>query len=102
MNVLLEMSVSKQHGPAQFARGDDGERKEAPPAPEARTDSNEMSHVSMGALALAAVAIAGLALVYVSRHFHQHPGAVLAVLVGTPAVIALMFIVVARRRREHA
>ncbi|HTL32005.1 MAG TPA: hypothetical protein VL326_02705 [Kofleriaceae bacterium] len=67
------------------------------------TDSNkseQMSHVAMAALAAAVVVTAALTLIYVSRHAHQHPGAVLVVLIGVPALIAL-FAVIAMRRRSH-
>ena len=63
-------------------------------------DHHEMSHVAMAALAVSAVVIAGLVLIFASRQLHEHPGAVLAVIIGVPACIALMVTVV-RRRRDH-
>jgi uncharacterized membrane protein len=66
-----------------------------------RGEHNEMSHASMAALALGIVVVAGLVLVYVSRHVHQHPGAVLLVLLGFP-VLVLLAIILAKRRRAHA
>jgi hypothetical protein len=62
---------------------------------------NEMSHVSIAALALGTVVVAGLVLVYVSRHVHQHPGAVLLVVLGFPVLI-LLAIILGKRRRAHA
>jgi hypothetical protein len=64
------------------------------------TDDHEMSHVAMAALAVTAVVLAGLVLIFASRHFREHPGAILGVIVGVPALIALMFVLV-RRRRAH-
>ena len=60
----------------------------------------EMSHVSIAALAVGIVVIAGLVLVYVSRHVHQHPGAVLLAVLGFPVLI-LLAIIVGKRRRAH-
>lgn len=60
----------------------------------------EMSHVSIAALAVSAVVLAGLVLIFASRQVHEHPGAVLATIVGVPALVLLMTMVV-RRRREH-
>lgn len=71
------------------------EMKEAP------TDHKEMSHVAMAALAVAVVVIAALGLIYVSRHYHEHPGAVLGVLVGAPVVILLAIVIARSRRRAH-
>jgi ABC-type transport system involved in cytochrome c biogenesis permease component len=62
---------------------------------------NEMWHVSIAALALGTVVVAGLVLVYVSRHVHQHPGAVLLVVLGFPVLI-LLAIILGKRRRAHA
>jgi hypothetical protein len=45
--------------------------------------------------------IAGLVLVYVSRHVHQHPGAVLFVILGFPVLI-LLAIILGKRRRARA
>ena len=59
--------------------------------------SAQMSHVSIAALAVGIVVIAGLVLVYVSRHVHQHPGAVLFVIVGFPVLILLAIILGKRR-----
>lgn len=61
----------------------------------------EMSHVSIAALAVGIVVIAGLVLVYVSRHVHQHPGAVLFVILGFPVLI-LLAIILGKRRRARA
>jgi hypothetical protein len=66
----------------------------------ASKNQGQMSHVSMAALAACIVVTAALTLIYVSRHAHQHPGAILVVLVGVPALIAL-FAVVLMRRRQH-
>lgn len=64
------------------------------------SDHKEMSHISMAALAVAVVVLAGLSLIYVSRHAHEHPGAVLGVIIGVPALIILA-LVIGRRRRSH-
>ena len=59
-----------------------------------------MPHVSrMAALAAAAVVIAALVLVSLSRQLHEHPGAVLGVILGVPA-LAVLAIVIGRRRRR--
>lgn len=68
------------------------------------TDSNkseQMSHVAMAALAGVVVVTAALTLMYVSRHAHQHPGAVLVVLIGVPALIAMIAVLAMRRRPER-
>jgi hypothetical protein len=64
-------------------------------------EHREMSHVSIAALAVGTVVLAGLALVYVSRHVHQNPGAKLLVLLGLPVLIALA-IILGKRRRARA
>ena len=75
---------NSQHSPAPSGAG--------------RSEHPQMTHVAMGAVALGTVVVAGLVLLYVSRHAHQHPGATLAVLVGALALIALVFLVARRRR----
>lgn len=62
--------------------------------------NGEMSHVAMAVLAIAAVVLAGLGLIVVSRHAHDHPGAVFGLMIGGLTLIALV-IIVARRRGEH-
>lgn len=59
-----------------------------------------MSHVAMAALAAAIVVTSALTLIYVSRHAHQHPGAVLVVLIGVPALVALVAVIAMRRRTQ--
>jgi hypothetical protein len=59
-----------------------------------------MPHIAMGAVAIGAVVFAGLMLIYMSRHAHEHPGALLALLIGAPVLLALAFFV-ARRLRRH-
>lgn len=76
------MTVSKKHDPAQIQHG-------------------EMSHVALAALAAAVVVIAALVLVSLSRQLHQHPGAVLALVLGVPT-LAVLAIVIGKRRRAHA
>ena len=83
------MSGTKKQRSAQGVRSDSG------------AERNEMSHVSIAALAVGIVVIAGLVLVYVSRHVHQHPGAVLLVILGFPVLI-LLAIILGKRRRAHA
>jgi hypothetical protein len=63
------------------------------------SDHHEMSHVAMAAVAVGAVVIAGLVLIFASRQVHEHPGAVLGVILGVPALIAVA-LVIARRRRS--
>jgi hypothetical protein len=74
------MTVSKNHEPVHV--------------------SKQMSHASIAALAVAVVVIGGLVLLYVSRHFHDHPGAVLGMALGVTALVVLTF-VVGRLRRTH-
>jgi hypothetical protein len=59
-----------------------------------------MSHVSMLALIVATVVIAGLVLVYVSRHVHEHPGARLIAIIGVPVVLLLAFVIGKFRRQR--
>lgn len=77
--LFVKMPVSKNHEPEH---------------------SKEMSHASMAALAVAVVVVGGLVLIYVSRQFHDHPGAVLGLILGVPALIVLTY-VIGRRRRAH-
>jgi hypothetical protein len=88
---VVEMSAIKKHRPEQISVGQD---------PEHAGNDHEMSHVAIAALAVSAVVLAGLVLIFASRQIHQHPGAVLATILGVPALITLMVVVV-RRRREH-
>lgn len=67
-----------------------------------RNTSEQMSHVAMAALAGVVVVTAALTLMYVSRHAHQHPGAVLVVLIGVPALIALIAVIAMRRRPQRS
>jgi hypothetical protein len=95
------MSASNNDDPAQIPRTDPSERDESSRAVKPRTQPGEMSHVALAALAAAVVVIAALVLVSLSRQLHQHPGAVLAVVLGVPALTVLA-LVIGKRRREHA
>jgi hypothetical protein len=64
-------------------------------------EQSEMSHVSMLALIAAVVVIAGLVLMFVSRHAHEHPGARVLVLIGAPVLLLLIF-VIGKWRRQRA
>ena len=65
-----------------------------------RRDVNNMSHVAMAALAASIPLLAGLVLVTVSRKAHEHPGAVLFILLGLPILVAL-YAFIAKYRRAH-
>jgi hypothetical protein len=65
-----------------------------------RRDVNSMSHVAMAALAASVPLLAALVLVTVSRKVHDHPGAVLLVLLGLPILVAL-YAFIAKYRRAH-
>jgi hypothetical protein len=75
--LLVNMTVSKKHHPS----------------------SKEMSHVAIVALAVSVVVIGGVILIYVSRQFHDHPGAVLGLILGVSALFVLTYVI--GRRRGH-
>lgn len=59
-----------------------------------------MSHVSMLALVAAAVVLAGVVLLSVSRHAHEHPGALLSLLIGLVVLLGLGFVIAKWRRQR--
>ncbi|HTL31575.1 MAG TPA: hypothetical protein VL326_00545 [Kofleriaceae bacterium] len=61
--------------------------------------SKEMSHASIAALAVAVVVVGGVSLIFMSRQFHDHPGAVLGLILGVSALIVLTYVI--GRRRGH-
>ena len=66
-----------------------------------RRDVNNMSHLAMAALAASVPLLAGLVLVTVSRNAHEHPGAVLLILLGLPILVALYAFIAKYRRAHH-
>jgi hypothetical protein len=95
------MSGANKERSTQVVRSDDADADDSLHLREKDPEHDEMSHVSIAALAVGVVVIAGLVLVYASRHVHRHPGAVLVVLLGVP-VLLLLAIVLGKRRRAHA
>ena len=61
-------------------------------------EHHEMSHISIAALAVGTVVLAGLVLVYVSRHVHEHQGPALFAVFGVPLVILLAILLGKHRR----